>query len=118
MISDHNTDKFNIFLEGRTTPEPDSNLPENIMRTSNGHATDAHFRNYFDAVRAGKRDLLAAEIHETYLSTAYCLLGNISYRLNRELRFDSSAQRFHGDPEADKMLRDTCRAPFTVPDRV
>lgn len=118
MISDHNHDQFNIFLEGKTTPEPDSNLPADIERTSNGHATDAHFRNFFDAVRAGKRDMLAAEIHETYLSTAYCLLGNIAYRLNREVRFDSSTHRFTGDPEADKMLRDNCRDPFTVPDRV
>ena len=62
--------------------------------------------------------MLTAEINETYLSTAYCLLGNISYRLKRELHFDPAAGRFLGDHEADEMLREKYRAPFAVPDRV
>ena len=67
---------------------------------------------------AGKRDILTAENNETYLSTAFCLLGSISYRLKRELHFDPAANRFVSDHEADEMLRDKCRAPFTVPDSV
>jgi hypothetical protein len=78
----------------------------------------SHFQNFFDSVRAGKREMLTAEINETYLSTAYCLLGNISYRLKRELHFDPVAKRFTGDREADEMLREPYRAPFSVPDRV
>ena len=74
--------------------------------------------NFFDAVQAGKREMLTAEINETYLSTAFCLLGNISYRLKRELRFDPTARRFLGDPEADAMLRNRYRAPFIIPDSV
>jgi predicted dehydrogenase len=115
MISDHNHDKFKIYLEGRNAPEPDLPGLADLASTSEAEATHAHFRNYFDAVRAGKREMLAAEIHETYQSTAYCLLGNISYRLKRELHFDSSSQRFVGDSEANAMLRDQYRKPFTVP---
>ena len=79
----------------------------------------SHFRNFFDAIRAGKRDLLTAEINETYTSTAITLLGNISYRLKRELRFDPVQQRFTGDQEADAIdrlapiaLRSRCRIRF------
>jgi hypothetical protein len=116
MISDHNHDKFKIYLEGRNTPEPDLPGLADLASTSEGEATHAHFENYFGAVRAGKREMLAAEITETYRSTAYCLFGNISYRLKRELRFDSQSQRFIGDSEANAMLKDQYRAPFSVPE--
>jgi len=50
--------------------------------------------------------------------TAITLLGNISYRLKRELRFDPVRQRFTGDEEANAMIAGTYRAPFTVPEKV
>ena len=116
MISDSDSEKFKVFLEGRSTPEPDMVRLDDVDRT--GDEELSHFQNFFDAVRAGKRDMLTAEINETYLSTAFCLLGNISYRLKRELRFDPGANRFVGDREADEMLRDKYRAPFSIPDKV
>jgi predicted dehydrogenase len=118
MISDHNRDKFNVFLAGRNTPEPDAaNLGE-LAASSEREATHAHFQNFFAAVRAGRRDMLTAGIAETYRSTAYCLLGNISYRLKRELRFDPQTGQFAGDAEANAMLRDKYRAPFSIPEKV
>jgi hypothetical protein len=116
MISNTHTEGFNVFLEGKITPEPDLGKLDDVDKT--GDEEISHFQNFFDAVRAGKREMLRAEINETYLSTAYCLLGNISYRLKRALHFDPAANRFIGDSEADGMLRDKYRAPFSVPDRV
>jgi len=78
----------------------------------------SHFTNFFDAIRANNRDLLAAEVSETYLSTAFCLLGNIGWRLGRSLAFDPAAHEFPSDQEANQMLRATYRAPFQVPDQV
>ncbi len=116
MISDTHTEGFKVFLNGRSTPEPELGKLDDVDRT--GDEELSHFQNFFDAVRAGKREMLTAEINETYLSTAFCLLGNISYRLKRELHFDPGASRFVGDRDADDMLRDKCRAPFVVPDSV
>jgi hypothetical protein len=42
------------------------------------------------------------------ISAAITLLGNISYRLKRELRFDTAHRRFVADEEADAMLKGTC----------
>ena len=109
-------DGFQVYLEGKKTPEPDLGKVDDVDRSENEEVS--HFQNFFDAVRAGKRQLLTAEINETYLSTAYCLMGNISYRLKRELRFDTAANRFVNDQEADAMLKGTYRAPFVVPDQV
>jgi predicted dehydrogenase len=116
MISDPSTEGFKVFLNGSSTPEPELGRLDDVDRS--GDEELSHFQNFFDAVRAGRRDMLTAEINETYLSTAFCLLGNISYRLKRELHFDPSANRFVGDREADEMLTDKYRAPYVVPDRV
>ena len=105
-----------VFLGGRSTPEADLGRLDDIEW--NGHEESSHLKNFFDAVREGKRDMLTAEIHETYLSTVFCLLGNISHRLKRELRFDPGTQRCVGDREADTMLRDRYRPPFSVPENV
>jgi hypothetical protein len=78
----------------------------------------AHFQNFFDAVRAGKQEILHADVNEIYLSTALALLGNISYRTGRKLTFDSAAQRFISDPEADQMLKGMHRSPYSLPAKV
>jgi predicted dehydrogenase len=40
-----------------------------------------HFRNFLDAVKAGSSEGLAADIEQGHVSSAYCHLGNISYRM-------------------------------------
>ena len=42
-----------------------------------------HMANFLRAVRAGKPELLNAEIREGYESTALCHMANVSYRLGR-----------------------------------
>jgi predicted dehydrogenase len=40
-----------------------------------------HFRNFIDAIKAGKPEMLHADVLEGHLSSALCHLANISYRL-------------------------------------
>ena len=79
---------------------------------------EAHLRNFAEAVKARDQSKLNAEIEQTYLSTAFCHLGNISYRLGREVKFDAARERFLGDPAADAMLTRPYRKPYIVPDKV
>jgi predicted dehydrogenase len=114
MIEDPKVDGFfNVYLNGSKTPEPAMGKLDDVDRDQNSQLS--HFHNFFDAVRANKRELLTAEINETYLSTAYCHLGNISYHLKREVRFDQKTGRFIGDSEADAMLSAPHRSPYSVP---
>ncbi|HWB98888.1 MAG TPA: Gfo/Idh/MocA family oxidoreductase [Bryobacteraceae bacterium] len=108
--------KFQLFLGKNTTPEADLGRLDDVDRVDNEQIS--HFQNFFDAVRAHKREMLTAEVNETHLSTGISLLGNISYRLGRKLHFDPQRERFTGDSEADAMLTRTYRKPYVVPEKV
>jgi hypothetical protein len=45
-------------------------------------------------------------------------LGNISYRLGRQLQFDPEKERFVGDEQANAMLTRKYRFPFVLPEKV
>ena len=100
--------RFRITMGRNKAPEPEVEYPADLD----------HFQNFAEAVRARDPKLLHAEIEETHLSTAMCHLGNIAYRLNREVRFDPSIMKFPGDDEANRMLRREYRKPYVVPDQV
>ncbi|HEY7306738.1 MAG TPA: Gfo/Idh/MocA family oxidoreductase [Bryobacteraceae bacterium] len=117
MISDHKNDgHFYVYLDGKSTPELDLGTVSGLDPTVDDEVY--HFQNFFDAVRANKREMLAAEIEQTFLSSAYCLLGNISYRTRKELHFDPQSRRFTNDSEANEFVKARYRAPFVVPDAV
>jgi len=100
--------KFEILMGRNSKPEPPMEASEQLD----------HMKNFTDAVRTRDRTTLHAEIEETHQSTAMCHLGNISYRLGRELRFDPATEKFVNDEEANKFLTRQYRAPYVVPERV
>ncbi|MBX2921534.1 MAG: Gfo/Idh/MocA family oxidoreductase [Chitinophagaceae bacterium] len=80
-----------------------------------------HYANFIDAVRAGSDDALNCDINTGFYSSTLPLLANISYRLNRELKFmggDRDREKFVNDTEADAMLTREYRPPYIVPDQV
>jgi predicted dehydrogenase len=83
-----------------------------------GQGGGDHFANFIKAVKAHDRKILAGDIEEGHLSSAYCHLGNISYRLGRKLHINPSSESFVNDAEADAMLTRQYRAPFVVPAKV
>jgi len=78
--------RFRITVGRNKNAEPEMKYPADLN----------HFQNFADAVRARDPKFLHAEIEETYLSTALCHLGNISYRLGREVRFDPAQMQACG----------------------
>jgi predicted dehydrogenase len=83
-----------------------------------GHGGGDHFANFVKAVKARDHSLLNADIEQGHLSSAYCHLGNIAYRLGRKLHINPSSESFVHDSEADAMLTREYRAPFVVPAKV
>jgi len=88
-------------------------------RSESGELT-LHFQNWFDAIRARDMGLQHGPVQSGHLSSALAHLGNISYRLGRQLRFDPVAERFigEGENEANAMLSRDYRAPYLLPDVV
>jgi len=70
------------------------------------------------------KDLLAAiasrgrpvaDIEEGYISTASCILANLSMKLGRALTWDSVAGQVSGDDEANRLLTRPYREPWIHP---
>jgi predicted dehydrogenase len=76
-----------------------------------------HFQNWFDAIRARDMSIQNGPVQTGHLSSALAHLGNISYRLGRQLQFDPVAERFigEGENEANGMLSRDYRAPYLLP---
>jgi predicted dehydrogenase len=81
-------------------------------------------RHVASAVRWHMQDLLkniasrgkpVADIEQGYMSTASCILANMSMKLGRSLAFDPVKMEVTGDPEATKLLAREYRAPWKHP---
>jgi predicted dehydrogenase len=69
--------------------------------------------NFVQARKSGERPV--ADIEEGYISTACCVLANLSMELGRSLRWDAGTGKVAGDDEANARLARTYRAPWKHP---
>jgi predicted dehydrogenase len=72
-----------------------------------------HFQDLLSAI--GSRGRPVADIEEGHISTASCILANISAKLGRAIAWDSAAHRVVGDDEANRLLARRYRAPWKHP---
>ncbi|MCX6621814.1 MAG: Gfo/Idh/MocA family oxidoreductase [Acidobacteria bacterium] len=77
-----------------------------------------HFANFIKAVRSRKTADQNGPVETVHLSSSLAHLGNIAYRLNRQLSFDPKTERFVGDEQANALLTRQYRAPYVVPEKV
>jgi predicted dehydrogenase len=84
-------------------------------------------RHVAPAIRAHMLDLLhgmqtrgrpVADIEQGYMSTAACVLANLSMQLGRSLQWDHARGLVSGDDEANRLLRRPYRSPWIHPDAV
>lgn len=80
-----------------------------VVQASGG----SHEKNFLDCIKSRQRPNSDIEIGR--LSTMLCHLGNISYKLGRDIRFDSKSETFGDDKEANKLLTKEYRAPYLLP---
>lgn len=88
--------------------------PMNLAGAGGG----GHFNNFIETIRANDLTKCTADILEGHNSTVMCHLANISYRLGRELTFDSHSETFVDDKIANGYLSRDYRHPFVVPEKV
>ncbi|HBY63120.1 MAG TPA: oxidoreductase [Solibacterales bacterium] len=103
------TYEFEQFPEDRTEQDLERHVAPAIRR---------HMLDLLSCI--GKRSRPVADIEEGHISSASCILANISKDLGRSLTWDAKLGRVANDAEANKRLRRPYRAPWVhpEPDRV
>jgi predicted dehydrogenase len=77
-------------------------------------ALRAHWRNFLKCRE--DRSKPVADIEQGHISTAACILANISMQVGRTLKWDPAKHEVVGDTEATKLLRRPYRAPWVHPE--
>ncbi len=70
----------------------------------------AHIRNFLDCAKSRSRP--NADIEDGHFTNTVCRLGNIAYRVGRKIRWDNATEQAIDDPEANKLVVGTYRAPW------
>jgi len=100
---------YNTYFGEKREPGP--------SRSEEGELS-LHFTNWLDAIRARDMSIQNAPVETGHLSSALAHLGNISYRLGRQLEFDPVAEQFVGDEDANRMRTREYRQPFILPEKI
>jgi predicted dehydrogenase len=77
-------------------------------------AIRVHMKNLLSAIAS--RGKPVADIEQGYISTASCILANMSMKLGRSLTWDASRGCIQNDEEANRLLRRPYRAPWVHPE--
>ncbi len=115
-----NGSTWKTYMGRKNEPGPSSTSkdveadPMNLTGAGGG----GHYGNFIYALRNGARKDLTCEVEVGHMSSVLPHLGNISYRLGRDLTFDGKKEKFVGDKAADKMLTRKYRKGYEVPNKV
>ncbi|WP_185212481.1 Gfo/Idh/MocA family protein [Sphingobacterium mizutaii] len=99
-----------VVYEREQYPE---DLKEPRIELNAAPATRGQMRNLLSAI--DKNTLPVADVLQGHISTASCILANLSMELNRPLVYDPEKKVCVGDEEATKRLKREYRAPWKHP---
>ncbi|HEU0108559.1 MAG TPA: Gfo/Idh/MocA family oxidoreductase, partial [Vicinamibacteria bacterium] len=77
-------------------------------------AIRGHMKDFLSAIVTRGRPV--ADIEQGHISSASCILANLSMRLGRTLVWNADKGEVVGDPEANALLRRPYRAPWVHPE--
>ncbi|MCS6850667.1 MAG: Gfo/Idh/MocA family oxidoreductase [Gemmataceae bacterium] len=100
-----------VMLELDQYPEDQT---EKDLEKHAAPANRQHMRNFLQAIASRGRPV--ADIEQGHISSACCILANISLKLGRSLTWDATRQQVIGDEEANKLLRRPYRSPWVHPE--
>jgi predicted dehydrogenase len=101
---------FDCFYEREKYPE---DVTEKDIELNAAPATRLHMKDFLAAF--GTRGRPVADIEQGHISTASCVLANLSMKLGRPLVYDPAKRAVTGDAEATKLLQRPYRGPWQHP---
>lgn len=90
-----------------------ADLTEKNIELNAAPATRRHMLNFLAAIENRSRPV--ADIEQGHISTASCILANMSMKLGRALSYDPARRMVTGDAEATALLRRPYRGPWEHP---
>lgn len=99
-----------VTFEKEKYPE---DLKEKDIELNAAPATRKHMLNFLAAIESGNRPV--ADVEEGHISTASCILANISMELGRPLVYDPKTRQVVGDPIATARLMRPYREGYVHP---
>jgi len=101
---------FDCLFEREKYPE---DVTEKDNELNAAPATRLHMKDFLAAV--GTRGRPVADVEEGHISTASCILANLSMKLGRPLVYDPAKRIVTGDTEATNLLQRPYRGPWQHP---
>lgn len=86
-------------------------LTEDRIELNAAPATRLHMLDFLAAIDKGTKPI--ADIQEGHISTASCILANVSMKLGRPISYDPNTKTVLNDPEATALLARTYRQPWS-----
>ena len=99
-----------VVYEKEKYPE---DITEERIELNAAPATRLHMLNFLEAIENKSRPV--ADIEEGHISTACCILANLSMKTGRPLVYDPKTRQIVGDPEANSLLQRPYRQPWVHP---
>lgn len=108
-----NGDKIHkgVIYEKEKYPE---DLTEDRIELNAAPATRLHMLDFLKAIEENGRPV--ADIEEGHISTASCILANLSMQTGRSMVYDPKTRTVVGDSEATSLLQRNYRSPWVHPD--
>jgi predicted dehydrogenase len=102
---------LDVVYEKEKYPE---DLKEEAIELNAAPATRLHMLDFLAAI--DKKSRPVADIEEGHISTACCILANVSMKTGRPIIYDPVKHEIVGDAEASALLRRPYRSPWTHPE--
>jgi predicted dehydrogenase len=102
--------RFECVYEREQYPE---DATEKDIELNAAPATRRHMLDFLAAV--DRRGRPVADIEDGHISSASCILANVSMQLGRPLAYDPATRTVPGDAEATALLARAYRGPWTRP---
>lgn len=100
-----------VILEREKFPE---DVAEKDIEIHASPATRGQMLNFLKAIDDKSKPV--ADIEEGHISTASCILANLSMKTGRPMIYDPKTRSVKDDPEATALLQRTYRQPWVHPD--
>jgi hypothetical protein len=101
---------FECLYEREQFPE---DVTEQDIELNAAPATRKHMKDFLAAIETRGRPV--ADIEQGHISTASCILANISMQIGRPIVYDPVKREAVDDPAATKQLRRPYREPWSYP---